>query len=291
MISICVTGANGQLGNELRDRHEHLEDARFIFVDIEELDLCDAAAVTTFFNRLKPAVIVNCAAYTAVDQAETDSAKAMQLNADVPGLLARLARKNNTRLIHISTDYVFDGEGNVPLQEADPVNPQSVYGRSKLEGETQLRNCPGSVVIRTAWLYSAYGRNFVKTMLKLGSQHRSLSVVCDQTGTPTYAGDLANAILRLIRFCIKQPAFAGGLYHYANQGVCSWYDFAVAIMQQAALDCRVIPITTEQYPTPAPRPRYSVMNKSKIISLLGIDIPHWQASLLPVISRLAQHKS
>ena len=286
MISICVTGANGQLGSELRERHPKLNDARFCFVDIDELDLRDAQAVSDFIAKLKPAFLVNCAAYTAVDQAEEDITGAMQLNADVPELLAGLAVKFNARLIHISTDYVFDGEGNVPLRETDPTHPQSTYGRSKLAGEKRLESCDGCIIVRTAWLYSTYGHNFVKTMLRLGRAKDTVNVVYDQVGSPTYAGDLADTILSLIHYCHTTPGFQGGIYHYANEGVCSWYDFAVNIMQLASLDCRVVPIESAQFPTPAPRPRYSVFNKAKIKSLLGIEIPHWRQSLSQVIARL-----
>lgn len=263
-----VTGCNGQLGTELR---RLLPDA--LFTDRDELDITDSAAVADFVRTHDIDTIINCAAYTAVDRAEQDVDLATKINVDGPRNLAAHAK----RIIHISTDYVFDGTAHTPYGPDDETHPVSVYGRTKRAGEIAvLENAKCAVVIRTAWLYSAQGNNFVKTMRRLGTEKESIGVVCDQVGTPTWAADLAAAIVKIIP---QMNENTRGIYHYTNAGVCSWYDFAVAVMEMSGLKCQVNPIMTAQYPTPAVRPAYSVLDKTKIKETFGVDIPHWQWSL------------
>lgn len=277
MKHILVTGCNGQLGNEIRELSHNFDTSySFLFTDKEELDICDSGAVYTFFERHHIAVVVNCAAYTAVDKAESNVALCEQLNYIAPGYLAEAAGNAGATMIQISTDYVFDGIAHRPYSENDATNPITVYGRTKLAGEEAvIRGCPGSMVIRTAWLYSTYGNNFVKTMLRLGKEREELNVIADQIGTPTYARDLASAILTIIK-----QGIVPGVYHYTNQGACSWYDFACAILQLGGIrDCKVNAINTEGYPTPAKRPHYSVLDKHKIIETYNLEIPWWLDSL------------
>ena len=285
MKTIWITGSKGQLGTELRLQHERLNDTRFLFTDIDELDLTDKEAVIRFAQEEKPAIIINCAAYTAVDKAEEEPEKAFLLNRDVPAFLTEAAEKVNGVLIHISTDYVFDGRANSPYREDDPTNPQSLYGKSKLAGEEAVLKNPENLIVRTAWLYSAHGHNFLKTMLRLGKERKEIGVVSDQTGTPTSAADLAGALLEICKQLLAGKKNAGGIYHYANEGICSWYDFARAIMEIARLDCRVNPISTEQYPTPTERPKYSVLDKQKIRDAFNLKIPLWHTSIQQVIQR------
>ncbi|WP_294488370.1 dTDP-4-dehydrorhamnose reductase [uncultured Mailhella sp.] len=264
-----VTGANGQLGQELRlllgDRAEYAGRA--------ELDITDEAAVSAFFAARKFDAVINCAAYTAVDKAEDDAEAADRANRVGPELLARYGRN----IIQISTDYVFDGTAHLPYRESDAPNPVSVYGRTKLAGEeAALREADTAIVIRTSWVYSSFGNNFVKTMRRLGAQRESLGVVFDQVGTPTYAADLAASIVAVL------PQIRPGMkeiYHYSNEGVASWYDFACAIMEESGLSCAVRPIESAEYPTRAARPAYSVLNKAKIKKDFGLSIPHWRSSL------------
>lgn len=264
-----IVGANGQLGQELMSR---LGD-KAKGVDRDVLDITDAEAVKKMVGELKPEVIINCAAYTAVDKAEADVDLARKINADGVYNLASCG----TKLIHISTDYVFDGKNCVPYTEEDKPNPQSVYGITKLEGEQKALACNKNViVIRTAWLYSAYGNNFVKTMRRLGAEREVLGVVFDQVGTPTFAGDLAQAIVDILPQMNEENA---GIYHFSNEGVCSWYDFAVEIMAQSGLNCKVNPIESKEYPTPAVRPSFSVLNKAKIKKVFGVKVPYWKESL------------
>lgn len=266
---LLITGANGQLGNELR----LLLGDNALYTDYAELDITDAEAVRAFVNAHQVDMIVNCAAYTAVDKAESDEEKAYAINAVGPANLAQAG----VPLIHVSTDYVFDGASCRPYVEDDVPNPATVYGRTKLAGEKHvLENADTALVIRTAWLYSSFGNNFVKTMLRLGAERDSLNVVFDQVGTPTYARDLAMAIVRIMPQL--KPGMKG-IYHFSNEGVCSWYDFAVRIMDKAGLPCRVKPIESVDYPTPAKRPFYSVLNKGKIKAAFGVEIPHWEKSL------------
>ena len=263
-----ITGSNGQLGTELKKR---LPDA--IFADVDLLDITDAAAVDKFVRENNIDLIINCAAYTAVDKAEDDIELATKINVDGPRNLA----KTGAKVIHISTDYVFDGTGYKPYTTDDKTNPISVYGKTKRAGELAvLENASVAVVIRTAWLYSPYGNNFVKTMRRLGEERESINVVDDQIGTPTYAGDLADAIVQIIPQMTEQTS---GVYHFTNSGVCSWYDFATKIMELSGLKCSVNPIKSSDYPTRAVRPFYSVLDKSKIQKVFNIKIQHWKKGL------------
>lgn len=263
-----ITGCNGQLGTELKKR---LPNA--ICADVDMLDITDAVAVEKFVRENNIDVIINCAAYTAVDKAEDDIDLATKINVDGPRNLA----KTGAKIIHISTDYVFDGMGYRPYMPDDKTNPISVYGKTKRAGELAvLENAPVAVVIRTAWLYSPYGNNFVKTMRRLGAERDSINVVSDQIGTPTYAGDLADAIVQIIPQMTPENS---GVYHFTNMGVCSWYDFATEIMDLSGLNCLVNPIKSSEYPTRAVRPFYSVLDKSKIQKVFNIKINHWKRSL------------
>ncbi len=291
---ILVTGANGQLGQSIREEALQFQEFFMLYTDVNELDLCNSEAVAAFFEAEKPDFAINCAAYTAVDYADSDEELARKINRDAPENLARACHKNGTRLIHISTDYVFDGEKAHPYREEDPVNPQSVYGLTKLEGEQAILNSGAeAAIIRTAWLYSAYGNNFVKTMIRLGNERKELNVVADQVGTPTYANDLAQAILTIIQATIENPAsFVPGIYHYSNEGVASWYDFTKTIFEYLpSIQCAVSPIGTEKYPTPAKRPACSVLDKSKIRSIFGITIPYWRESLKRCIIKLTDNEN
>lgn len=268
MKNILITGANGQLGTELGAL---LPDA--IKTDRDDLDITNADAVHDFIRKNKIDSIINCAAYTAVDRAEDDIQMAEKINAIGPRNLAA----SGAKIIHISTDYVFDGTAHRPYSALDLPNPVSVYGKTKLSGEFAVRNFAKIyAIIRTAWLYSPYGSNFVKTMLRLGKEKSEINVVADQIGTPTYAADLARAIVKILPLLNEKNS---GIYHYTNNGVCSWYDFATEIMTMSGLKCRVNPIKTEQYPTRATRPAYSVLDKSKIKEVFDVDIPHWRAGL------------
>ena len=280
---VLVTGSRGQLGDAIRRRIDRLPAYTFTLTDIDELDLCDKKAVLDFVRRGRYAYIINCAAYTAVDRAESDAERCLQINRDAVGHLATAAREVGARLIHISTDYVFDGRATRPYREDDPTSPTSVYGRTKLAGEQiLLRELPtDAVILRTAWLYSEVGNNFVKTMLRLGAERPEIRVVNDQLGSPTYAGDLAEAVLRVL----TAPTFHPGIYHYTNEGTCSWYDFARHILATAHPTCTVHPIPTTDYPTPAARPAYSVLDKTRIRTVYGLSIPRWQDSL----DRCLQH--
>ena len=275
MKNILITGANGQLGNEMRVLSAEHPEYAYFFTDVEELNICNEQAVMDFVEDHKIHVIVNCAAYTAVDNAEDNVELCAKLNADAVGYLAKAAEANGAEFIQISTDYVFDGTAHTPYVETEPTCPNSVYGRTKLEGEQNaLSFCNRSMVIRTAWLYSTFGNNFVKTMIRLGKERDSLGVIFDQIGTPTYARDLARAI-----FAAISQGVVPGVYHFSNEGVCSWYDFALEIMSQSHLSCKVNPIESKDYKTPAPRPHYSVLNKQKIKQRFNITIPHWKESL------------
>ena len=286
-MKILVTGSNGQLGNELRKLAPVYPDADFIFTDLAELDITSEPDIESLVNQERPAVIINCAAYTAVDKAETEANLAFLINATAVGNLARVAATYNVLLVHISTDYVFDGHNHVPYKEDDPTNPVSLYARSKHAGEQQVQSyADRALIIRTSWLYSEYGTNFVKTILKYGRERDQLNVVFDQTGTPTYALDLADAILTVIQ---KQSDLKGvEIFHYSNEGVASWYDFAVAITEFSGIICNILPIETKDYPLPAVRPFYSVFNKSKIKQRFQLKIPYWRTSLLACIQRIEQ---
>lgn len=266
---LLVTGANGQLGQELR----LLLGNRAVYAGRAELDIADESAVKAFFEAQSFDFVINCAAYTAVDRAEDEAEAADRANRLGPALLARYGR----RIVHVSTDYVFDGTSCRPYRENDATNPVSVYGKTKLAGEEAVLNeAETAVIIRTAWVYSSFGKNFVKTMRRLGSERDSLGVVFDQVGTPTYAADLASAITAML------PQTAPGMkdvFHYSNEGVTSWYDFAVAIMEESGLSCAVRPIESADYPTRAARPAFSVLNKAKIKKDFGLSIPHWRDGL------------
>lgn len=280
MNTILVTGANGQLGNSLRLLEPQYNQYKFLFTDVDTLDICDAEAVCSFMKENKVNYILNCAAYTAVDKAEDDETLCLRINRDAVRNLGEAAHTTGAKVIHVSTDYVFDGTNCQPYKETDVTCPVSVYGRTKLAGEEALQEvCQESVIIRTAWLYSEFGNNFVKTMLRLGSERDELRVIFDQVGTPTYAGDLASAMMTIVEQAEK-GSFVPGVYHFSDEGVCSWYDFTIQILQLANIaTCRVIPIEAHEYPTKAIRPHYSVLNKSKIKATYGICIPHWETSL------------
>ncbi len=280
-ISILITGSNGQLGSEFQELSSVYRSMAFDFIDVEDLDLTDKDSVEEFFKKNCYDYVINCAAYTAVDKAESDEETAIRVNADAVGLLGEVTARYDTRVIHVSTDYVFDGTANRPYAENDKVNPVSAYGRSKLKGEKLLsENNPDSIIIRTAWLYSRFGNNFVKTMLRLGKERDELRVVFDQVGSPTYAADLAEAILTIINKTeAGKNKFVPGTYHFSNEGVISWYDFAYHILDLSVTECKMIPVLSEEYPAPAPRPAYSVLNKGKIKEIYGIDIPYWYESL------------
>ena len=270
-----ITGSNGQLGTELA---KLLPDA--LLTDVADLDITDEAAVKAYVQKHNVDTIINCAAYTAVDKAEDDEALAAKINIDGPRNLA----KSGAKVVHVSTDYVFDGLGHKPYQPEDAAHPVSVYGRTKLAGEKEvLEYAEQAVIIRTAWLYSPYGNNFVKTMRRLGAEKESLNVVADQIGTPTYAGDLAKAIVQILP---QMSTINKGVYHFTNEGVCSWYDFARKIIELSGLSCKVNPIPSSAYPTKATRPFYSVLDKSKIKETFNINIQHWEEGLKDCLNQL-----
>lgn len=276
MKNILITGANGQLGSEIRVASAQFPQFRFFFTDVTELDICNREAVHAYMAENHMDGIVNCAAYTAVDKAEDDAETCYRINRDAVKNLAEAAREYKLDIIHVSTDYVFDGKSYLPYTEVMPVNPSSVYGKSKLEGERILMEiCPEAVIVRTSWLYSSFGNNFVKTMLRLGQERDKLNVIFDQVGTPTYAADLAVALLSIL--AAGKPA--AGIYHYSNEGVCSWYDFTRSIHRLAGISCDLVPIESKEYPVRTPRPHFSVLNKAKIKQTYGIEIPHWEDSL------------
>jgi dTDP-4-dehydrorhamnose reductase len=285
-MNILVTGSRGQLGSELKELSTTQKKQQFFFYDLPELDITSHDLVDHLCHELCIDVIVNCAAYTAVDKAETDTDAAFRVNRDGSSVLAACAKARNILLVHISTDYVFNGDSCVPYREIDKVSPRSVYGISKWEGEEQIRQiAPSYLIIRTSWLYSAYGSNFVKTMLRLGAERDTLNVVVDQVGTPTYAADLAEAIIMILERCNPAASYQK-TYHYSNEGVASWYDFALAIMDISELSCRVLPVESAHYPQIAPRPHYSVLNKSSFKQDWGVEIPHWRASLALLLAKI-----
>ena len=287
-MKILITGAYGQLGNEIKVLSVAFPDWQFLFTDVDTLDITNENALEIWFQKNKPGFVINCAAYTAVDKAESDAETAEKVNSLAPKLLAKFSKKFDAKLIHISTDYVFDGESFTPYTEEAEVNPKSVYGESKLMGE---QNCfeenPDTIVIRTSWLYSTFGNNFVKTMLRLGKDRGQLNVVFDQVGTPTYAADLANAILSIIQISENEPEkFVPGIYHYSNEGVASWYDFAKAIFEISGISCTIYSVLSDQFPSAAKRPGYSVLNKAKIKKVFDITVPYWRDSLNICVGRM-----
>lgn len=282
-MRILVTGANGQLGNEMQILAKENLLHTYYFTDVQELDICDKEAVWNFISENKIELIVNCAAYTAVDKAEDNPELARQLNSEAAKEMACAAQACGAAMIQVSTDYVFDGTAHIPYTEDCAPCPDSVYGSTKLAGEQAvMEHCEQAAVIRTAWLYSTFGNNFVKTMIRLGKERDSLGVVFDQIGTPTYAHDLARAIYAMI-----DKGVVRGIYHFSNEGVCSWYDFTLAIHRLAGItSCKVTPLHTAEYPAKANRPHYSVLDKTKIKAIYGIEIPHWEESLKNCLKKL-----
>ena len=291
MHYILVTGSNGQLGNELREIASKTKDFHFTFVDIDELDITDSDAVDNYFTNNTIDYCINCAAYTAVDKAEEEKLLALAINANGPKILAAACKKIKATFFHISTDFVFDGKGNTPYSEADQARPLSIYGKSKRKGEVEaMIENPKTIVIRTSWLYSSFGKNFVKTMQKLGKERESMGIVYDQVGTPTYAADLASAIMEIIQLIpTLQDLSIFGLYHYCNAGICSWYDFAKSIFRMSNIEIKVKPILTEEYPLPAKRPTYSVLDTQKIRNKFNIRIPYWYDSLEKCIQKIEKN--
>ena len=278
-MNILITGCNGQLGTEMRNLSAQHTNHTYFFTDVQELDITNRQTVLDFVQNNNIDLIVNCAAYTNVDKAEEDEVTARLINAQAVENLASAGCK----IIHVSTDYVFSGDEHVPCRESDPVAPRTAYGRTKYEGEQLLLNTnPQAIIFRTAWLYSPYGNNFVKTMLKYGREKDELRVVYDQIGTPTYAEDLAMAIYA----AIEAPQWHAGIYHFTNEGVCSWFDFTVEILRQAGVTCKVSPILSSEYQYKTPRPHYSVLDKAKVKTTFGITIPYWTDSLAKCLKRL-----
>ncbi len=289
MIKILVTGSNGQLGKELKKIASSFPQFDFIFLSKEDMPIHHFEMVRHYFNTYHPHYCINCAGYTAVDRAEQEKDRAFQINGEAVGVLAAICKEHHCQFIHISTDYVFDGTASVPYKEDSPTNPQSVYGLSKLEGEKQAMQLnPDSNIIRTSWVYSEYGKNFVRTMVKLMKEKEEINVVNDQFGSPTYAGDLAETILQIIKTLPihHSPLTTHGIYHYSNQGIISWYDLAVEIKRLIQSDCKINPIPTSQYPTAAKRPAYSALDKTKIQHVFGIKSKDWKESLATCLSRL-----
>lgn len=286
MKTILITGANGQLGRELQLRLSDRDDFEMLVTDVDELDITDVDAIDAYFASHTIDCVVNCAAYTAVDAAEDNVELCRRLNATAPTLLARACARKGARMIHISTDYVLGGDGHRPYREDDEPHPLGVYGLTKLEGERGvIEALPDAVILRTAWLYSPHGKNFVKTMLKLGRTLETLRVVVDQVGTPTYALDLADCIVAVLTATDWHP----GIYHVSDEGAISWYDFTMAIHRLAGItECRVSPCMTSEYPTRATRPHYSVLDKSKFKATFGVTLPHWEVSLRHCLQRIAQ---
>lgn len=281
--TILVTGANGQLGKEIRQLEEAYTGFNFVFLSREDLPIHHFELTRSTFEAYQPAFCINCAAYTAVDKAETEKDLAYQVNAEAVGVLAAVCKERGCGFIHVSTDYVFDGNGTQPYKTTDATNPQSVYGETKLEGERQaLQLNPQSIIIRTSWVYSEFGKNFVKTMMRLMGEKTEIGVVNDQVGSPTYAADLANAILQII----ASGKWQAGIYHFSNQGIISWFDLAVAIRDIIGSSCKVNPIPTAAYPTPARRPGYSAMDTSLIAQNYGIEAQPWKQRLQACIDRL-----
>ena len=278
-----VTGAFGQLGSEIRDQHYDYKEDTFVFVDIQEMPLDDTEKVTTVLEEVRPDVIISAGAHTAVDRAESEPELVDRINHLAVAAMAGWTKANNKRLVHVSTDYVFQGSSSTPLKEDEPTDPINVYGLTKEKGEQAIiRSGADAVIIRTAWVYSSYGANFVKTMIRLMDERDSISVIADQIGSPTYAKDLATAILTIVH----SDRWEKGIYHFSNEGEISWYDFAVAIRELQGLDCEISAITTDRYPTPAKRPKYSLLDKSKIKQQFGVTVPFWKDSLGEMLQKL-----
>ena len=286
--NILVTGSNGQVGSEIKELSQDYS-YNFFFTDRNNIDITSKDSIKEFCKTNNINVIINCAAYTAVDKAQSDEINADLINRKAVKKLALVSQELNIKLIHISTDYVFDGKNFKPYCEEFQTNPQSIYGKTKLDGENEMRdiNPKNSIIIRTSWIYSYYGNNFVKTMLRLGKEKEELGVIFDQIGTPTYAKDLAKIILDIVPQIDNQKV---EIYNYSNEGVLSWYDFAKEIMKMAKLNCKINPIETYQYPTPAKRPHFSLLNKNKIKSTFNIEIPYWKDGLDDCLRRLGERR-
>jgi dTDP-4-dehydrorhamnose reductase len=287
---ILVTGANGQLGNELRRICKNFPGLQFIYTDVDMLDITNPDAVSVFMEASRPAMVVNCAAFTDVEGAEDNYKMARKVNSLAPQVLAAACAMQDAFMIHVSTDYVFDGETTIPYTEENETNPMSIYGQTKLEGEEKIKTVfDNYIILRTSWLYSEYGHNFMRSILSKAKENSSLEVVDDQIGSPTYARDLANTIIDIIIKSILNPtAYHPGVYNYTNQGSCSWYEFAQEIVAIAGIDCEIKPVKTDKYPTKAKRPKYSVLDTTKIRSSFGIGIPNWKDSLKECLSNLIQ---
>jgi len=287
MAVILITGALGQLGNELKVVSGNYLGYEFIFTDKDELDITSYEKVKQFIETSRPDWVINCAAYNLVDKAESEPAIADLINSIAVKNISEAVKGSECRFIHISSDYVFDGNSNIPYTESSPTGPMGAYGRSKLAGELEALHHHGSMVIRTSWLYSSFGTNFVKTIINKGKEKGLLKVVFDQIGSPTYAADLASAIMHIVAGVIRnQTAFNAGMYHYSNEGVCSCYDFATEIINETGIVCKIIPVHSSEYPSTARRPFYSVLSKSKIKETYNLEIPHWRASLAKCIKLL-----
>ena len=285
MNNILVTGCKGQLGSEIRVISRSYPQYFFYFTDVKELDIANKEDIQLYISKNNINSIINCAAYTAVDKAESEPELVNSINHLAVKYLAEVAKICHCKFIHISTDYVFDGRGHKPYIETDIPNPQSIYGKAKLDGELALKEIKpsNSIIIRTSWVYSSFGNNFVKTMLKLSKERNVLNVIDDQIGAPTYAADLAKLILEILPKIVNKEV---DVYHYANEGVCSWYDFVKAIFEKKKINCAVYPITTEQYPTVAKRPHFSLLNKTKVKEKFDIIIPYWKDSLELCLTKL-----
>jgi dTDP-4-dehydrorhamnose reductase len=285
MKKIIVIGSKGQLGNEFQELEKQYQSFQFFFYDVEEMDIVNKDLVEKGISEVKPDYLINCAAYTAVDKAETEKEIAFAINSEAVRNIATACSSNGVKFIHISTDYVFDGEASEPYKEESIVNPSNIYGESKLSGEQEaVKGNADVIIVRTAWVYSIYGSNFVKTMLRLMRSKPEISVVADQYGSPTYAHDLAEVIMNII----SSGKWVPGIYHYTNDGIISWFDFASEIKKLSVLSCKINPITTEEYPTPAKRPQYSVLDKTKIQQTFGVRLKDWKDSLQQCLDKMSQ---
>ncbi len=285
MLKILITGAKGQLGVAIKNISGLYKNIEFVFTDLPELDITDEKKVNAFIKNSGFSYIINCAAFTAVDDAEIQKDNAFLINSEAVKILSKIAAMNKLRFVHISTDYVFDGKNYRPYTEDDTPNPQTIYGLSKLQGENHLLNQGNSLIIRTSWLYSMMEQSFVRKIIKAATANKEIKVIYDQTGTPTFSGDLASAILQIISGIEShQIEFVPGIFHYSNEGIASWYDFAMDIIEYLGINCNVIPVESDEYPTKAIRPHYSVLSKRKIKNTYGIHIPHWRMSLISLLS-------
>ncbi|MGM0532274.1 MAG: dTDP-4-dehydrorhamnose reductase [Bacteroidota bacterium] len=288
-MNILVTGANGQLGSEFKDLQSASSyvNFRFRFTDVEDLDITQKQEIEDYFKQHNIDTIINCAAFTDVDGAEENRDAAFLINETAVGYLSEVASENQIQLIHISTDYVFDGRNYLPYKETDETSPESIYGKSKRAGEQKVLEHHAGIIIRTAWLYSPYGKNFVKTISRLSKEKDELQVIYDQVGNPTYAGDLAESTLNILKKKKKNTVLTG-IYHFANEGVCSWYDLAMEIIEQEKTSCTIHPIESKDWPAIAQRPHYSVFNKAKIKNDFGLTIPYWKDSLKKMLHKLSK---